>query len=84
MPAHPVVPAAESTAIPHTAEQPERKTEMHADVALLPGILGRRLDTPGLREMNIAQVLACIFIPLAAQLWPFHNEVRGARVQLLD
>ncbi len=51
MPADPVVPAAEGTAIPHTEEQPERRTEMHADVAVLLGILGKRLDAPGVREL---------------------------------
>ncbi|NWG14585.1 MAG: hypothetical protein HXY20_13745 [Acidobacteria bacterium] len=51
MPAHPVVPAAESAAIAHTSEQPERNTEMPGDVAVLLGVLGKRLDDPALREL---------------------------------
>ena len=46
-PAHPIVPEG----IAHTEDQPERKTEMPADVAILLGTLGKRLDDPDLREL---------------------------------
>jgi hypothetical protein len=51
MPAPQGFMAAECTVVARMEEQPKRKTEMPAAVAVLLGCLGKRLDNPSVREL---------------------------------
>jgi len=51
VPADPVFAASESTTTVFTEDQPDRKTVLSADVAVLLGILGKPLDDPDLRDL---------------------------------